>query len=140
MYCSVPLLSVCPSSSTLAPGYFLTKSIAFFSSASSAFLMFDLSKSKLTWMVRRSMTLTAGGGGGGGGGGKVTVTVTLQVVEPPMPATFAGYEAVEVGLTVFVPPVAATSVPSSTADFTLPDVVNLRVADSPCSISLGAAV
>src|SRR4030042_6748091 len=116
MYCSVPLLSVCPSSSTLAPGHFETKSMAFFSSASSAFLMFDLSKSKLTWIVRRSMTLAGGGGGGGGsgGGGTVTVTVTLQVVEPPGPATFAVYEVVEVGLTVFVPPVAATSVPSST--------------------------
>src|SRR4030042_4754286 len=101
MYCSVPLLSVCPSSSTLAPGYFLTKSMAFFSSASSAFLMFDLSKSKLTWIVRRSMTLAAGGGGGGGGGGgKVPVTGTLQVVEPPMPATFAVYEGVGGGMFV----------------------------------------
>jgi hypothetical protein len=56
--------------------------------------MSDLSKSKLTWIVRRSMTFATGGGGGGhghggGGGGNVTVTVTLQVLDPPEPETFA---------------------------------------------------
>ena len=62
-----------------------------------------------------------------GGGGTITETVAVQSAEPPGPETCATYGVVASGLTGFDAPDTGTSVPSSIAEVTFPEVFRVRI-------------